>query len=73
LLAAKFERFGDQYLVFSEFPSLSNAAITRFITVAEGLNRIPDRLLRADALGIVQANIGLWQILARQGRSRLEV
>ena len=68
LLAAKFERFGDQYLVFSEFPSLSNAAITRFITVAEGLNRIPDRLLRADALGIVQANIGLWQILARQGQ-----
>ena len=68
LLAAKFERFGDQYLVFSEFSSLSNAAITRFITVAEGLNRIPDRLLRADALGIVQANIGLWQILARQGQ-----
>ena len=68
LLATKFERFGDQYLVFSEFPSLSNAAITRFITVAEGLNRIPDRLLRADALGIVQANIGLWQILARQGQ-----
>ena len=68
LLAAKFERFGDQYLVFSEFPSLSNAAITRFITVAEGLNRIPDRLLRADALGIVQANLGLWQILARQGQ-----
>jgi hypothetical protein len=68
LLAEKFERFGDQYLVFSEFASLSNAAITRFFTVAEGLNRIPDRLLRADALGIVQANIGLWQILARQGQ-----
>ncbi len=68
LLAEKFERFGDQYLVFSEFPGLSNAAITRFFTVAEGLNRIPDRLLRADALGILQANIGLWQIFARQGQ-----
>src|SRR3984893_5116532 len=68
LLADKFARFGDQYLVFSEFPSLSNASITRFFTVAEGLNRIPDRLVRADALGILQANVGLWQILARQGQ-----
>jgi hypothetical protein len=68
LLAEKFERFGDQYLVFSEFPGLSNASITRFFTVAEALNRIPDRLLRADALGVLQANIGLWQILVRQGQ-----
>ena len=68
LLADKYVRFGDQYLLFSEFPSLSNASITRFFTVAEGLNRIPDRLLRADALGILQANVGLWQILARQGQ-----
>ena len=36
--------------------------------MAEGLNRIPDRLVRADALGMLQANIGLWQILARQGQ-----
>src|SRR6202022_164416 len=39
-----------------------------FFTVAEGLNRIPDRLVRADALGILQSNVGLWQILARQGQ-----
>jgi hypothetical protein len=68
LLADKFSRFGDQYLLFSEFSGLNNVSITRFLTVAEGLNRIPDRLLRADALGILQANVGLWQILARQGQ-----
>jgi hypothetical protein len=68
LLIDKFDRFGDQYLLFSEFPGLSNASITRFFNVAEGLNKIPDRLVRADALGILQANIGLWQILARQGQ-----
>ena len=68
LLADKFERFGDQYLIFSEFPNLNNASIARFFTVAEGLNKVPDRLVRADALGILQANIGLWQILARQGQ-----
>ncbi len=68
LLTDKFARFGDQYLLFSEFSGLNNVSITRFLTVAEGLNRIPDRLLRADALGILQANVGLWQILARQGQ-----
>jgi hypothetical protein len=68
LLADKFERFGDQYLIFSEFSGLNNTSITRFLTVAEGLNRVSDRLVRADALGILQANVGLWQILARQGQ-----
>ena len=68
LLADKFGRYGDQYLIFSEFPSLNNASITRFFTVADGLNKVPDRLVRADALGILQANVGLWQILARQGQ-----
>jgi len=68
LLADKFDRYGDQYLVFSEFPSFTNASITRFFTVADNLNKVNDRLVRADALGILQANMGLWQILARQGQ-----
>ncbi len=68
LLADKFERYGDQYLIFSEFPSLTNASIARFFAVADGLNKVPDRLVRADALGILQANVGLWQVLARQGQ-----
>jgi hypothetical protein len=68
LLIDKFDRYGDQYAVFSEFPALNDASITRFFAVAEALNRVPDRLLRADALGILQANIGLWQIFARQGQ-----
>ena len=67
LLAEKFPLFGDQYPMFAEFPSLTNESITRFMTVAEGLNQIPDRLTRTDALGMMQANVGLWEILARQG------
>jgi hypothetical protein len=67
LLAEKFPQFGDQYPVFSEFHALNNGSISRFLTVAEGLNQIPDRLARNDALGMLQANLGLWQILARQG------
>ena len=66
LLAEKFSRFSNQYLIFSEFSGLNNASITRFLTAAEALDRIPDRIVRANAVGIFQANVGLWQILARQ-------
>lgn len=66
LLAESFSRFSDQYRSFSEFHSLNDASITGFINVADHLNRISDSALRADALGIFQANVGLWQIFARQ-------
>jgi hypothetical protein len=68
LLAERFPEFGDQYLIFSEFPGLNNVSIRRFLAVAEDLDRVPNHLLRADALGLFQANVGLWQILARQGQ-----
>jgi hypothetical protein len=68
LLAEKFPLFGDQYPVFAEFHALNNESIAKFLTVAEGLNQIPDRLAKTDALGLLQANLGLWQILARQGQ-----
>ena len=68
LLAEKFSRFGNQYLIFSEFHALNNASITRFLSVAEALDHTADRRVRANALGIFQANVGLWQILARQGQ-----
>ena len=66
LLADKFKRFGDQYTLFAEFRDLNDLSITRYLTIAEYISSIPDRLIRADALGMFQANIGLWQILARQ-------
>ena len=67
LLAERYADFSDQYLIFSEFPDLSDSSITRFLTTAEVLNKIPDHALRGNAMGIFQANVGLWQILARQG------
>lgn len=67
LLAQKFPTLGDQYSIFAEFNGLDNASIARFISVAESLGRIRNRTLRADSAGIFQANLGLWQILARQG------
>lgn len=68
LLADKFPIFGDQYPMFAEFHALNNQSVAKFMSVAEGLNQVPDRLTRTDALGMLQANVGLWQILARQGQ-----
>ena len=68
LLASRFAEFSNQYLIFSEFPDLTDASITHFLTVAEALGNTPSHVLRGNAMGIFQANIGLWQILARQGQ-----
>ena len=38
------------------------------MNVAESLGKIPNHTLRGNAMGIFQANLGIWQILARQGQ-----
>jgi len=68
MLADRFWRLGDQFSFFSEFPGLSNESITAFLKTADALDRIPSPVLRANAIGIFQSNLGLWQILARQGQ-----
>ena len=67
LLAGKFSQFNNWYLIFSEFPELTGESITRFVTVADSIDHISNEGLRGNTLGALQANIGLWQILARQG------
>ena len=47
---------------------MTDASITRFLNVAESLGKIANHTLRGNAMGIFQANIGMWQILARQGQ-----
>jgi len=68
LLAEKFSRYGNQYLIFSEFSGLNDASINRFLKVVDAIDRTSNVTLRANALGIFQAEVGLWQILARQGQ-----
>lgn len=68
LLANRFWRFGDQYPVFSEFPGLSNESIADFVKAADALDGISAPVLRANAIGIFQSNLGLWEILVRQGQ-----
>ncbi|RZU42997.1 hypothetical protein [Edaphobacter modestus] len=66
LLAARFQKFGTWYLLFSEFPELTDESIARFINVAESIGDISNAALRGNTVGAFQANIGIWQILARQ-------
>jgi len=67
LLARRFDEFDDQYRIFSEFPELSDESITLFLNVVQALDGAPGSM-RGNAIGTFQANVGLWQILARQGQ-----
>jgi hypothetical protein len=67
LLADNFSQYGSWYLIFSEFPALSDDSITRFMNAANAIGGISNQVLRGNALGAFQANVGLWQIVARQG------
>ena len=67
-MADWYSQFSSWYQVFSEFPSLDDKAISRFITVADELDHTNQRVLRGNEDGSFQAALGLWQILARQGQ-----
>lgn len=67
LMANRFSQLSGWYMVFSEFPDLNDESIAKFVTVADAVDGISNHSLRGNAMGVFQANLGLWQILARQG------
>jgi hypothetical protein len=72
LLARKLPQFGRWFSVFAEFPALDDASISMFVSAADQVEGIKIPTLRTNALGAFQANIGLWQIFARQGQIPVE-
>jgi hypothetical protein len=68
LVARRFAQFNHWFPIFAEFPALDDAAIARFVDTADRIDNISNPALRANALGAFQAEIGLWQIFARQGQ-----
>jgi hypothetical protein len=68
LLASHYTQLSSWYLVFTEFPDLSDESISRFVTAADAVDKISDQALRGNAMGDFQACVGLWQIVARQGQ-----
>ena len=66
-LAREYRDRGAQYTIFTEVSSLSDKTILQFLDTARNIDDIHDNLHKADAAGIMQALVGLWQIFCRQG------
>ncbi|HEX4284482.1 MAG TPA: hypothetical protein VHZ28_05280 [Terracidiphilus sp.] len=67
LIASKHTEFNRWFPIFAEFPALDDAAVVQFVKAADRVDAISNPTLHANALGAFQAEIGLWQIFARQG------
>ena len=68
VVAKRLLQFNHWFPVFAEFPQLDDASVTRFVGVADRIDGISNPTLKANALGAFQADVGIWQILARQGQ-----
>ncbi|MGB6194582.1 MAG: hypothetical protein WBF42_19115 [Terracidiphilus sp.] len=66
LIARRLPQFSHWFEIFAEFPQLDDASVTHFVSAADRIDGISNPSLRANALGALQATIGLWQIFARQ-------
>ena len=68
LIASRYGSYKDWYQIFGEFPELNDASISSFIETADDVNAVSNSTLRANVLGAFQADVALWEILARQGQ-----
>ena len=62
-----FHAYGDQYQIFAEAPSLSEASINNYLSLCSELASEHDALLRANSAGMLQSSVEIWKILSRQG------
>jgi hypothetical protein len=58
--------YGSQYALFADSPTLTEGSINHYLDLFVSTASLHDTLLRADAVGSLQALTGLWQILCRQ-------
>ena len=68
LVARRFAEFHHWFAIFAQFPTLDDSAVRKFVSAADRIDSISDPALRSNALGAFQADLGLWQIFARQGQ-----
>ena len=65
-LVAGYRNYGAQYIVFADAPSLSEVSIGHYLDLCADMSSIHDGLVKADAIGSLQALVEIWQILMRQ-------
>ena len=63
-----FPDYGDQLSLFNEAPTLSEETMVAYFGLLGRLDRIGNRVRRADSVGSAQALFGLWQVFLRQGQ-----
>ncbi len=68
LVAERLPQFNRWFPIFAEFPALDDTSITHFVSAADRIDGIANPALRANALGAFQAEVGIWEIFARQGQ-----
>lgn len=56
---------GEQFALYNDSPNLSEQTIQVHLDTMAGLDRMGNALRRADATGILQAQLALWQVLRR--------
>ncbi len=65
-LAREFRTLGAQYSIFAETPNISDKTILQFVDDAVAINNQRDQQIKADEAGLLQALVGIWQVLVRQ-------
>lgn len=66
-LILSFPLHGEQFALYNDSPNLSDPSIRMHLDAMPRLDGIGSYVRRADATGVFQALIGLWQILRRNG------
>ena len=62
-----FPAHGHQFALYSDSPNLGEPTITAHMETMARLDKIGRDLRRADAIGTLQAQLALWQVLCRNG------
>ena len=66
-LIRSYPAHGEQFALYNDSPDLSETSIAAHLDTMAGLDRIGNALRRADATGILQAQLAIWQVLRRNG------
>ena len=58
---------GEQFALYNDSPDIPESTIAAHLDTMASLDRISNALRRADATGVLQAHLAIWQALRRNG------
>lgn len=59
--------YGEQFALYNDSPDISESTISAHLDTMVTLSKIRNALRRADATGVLQAQLAIWQVLRRNG------